>query len=412
MSTPRNAWLVPVAASFLLAAAAGARASGIDDSAGRVVVPFVAVGGGLDTRVLVTNHETAAQKLQVRWVGDESGPAPGLRICGSFTVPASALLAFDVVSQCGLPPDPGVGMVVLLETDPGVARFSARALVDVRSASGAMLQSLSVAGLPLGALDTTENFHVVPGLRTQMSGTSRAVTTDCYVGSFFDGSGAKGFVAKLTLIDPQGIPLGSIGLQLRPFELVSVPDVFTKLGIAGTLDGVQAEVAFTGKNDAALAYCVASQEFVQKTERTYVLAMGQVADPSDEVRKRAFVASATPAQGPFLMLPPPANRTQRHGVYVRHPDVVRCSVAIDVAHPTGLEIVAVSPDGFQRINGPTPGTVEFASFAHGTIANGVDELWGLEIDWPASGAPPAGSVPYRIGCTSGNGTSLADLLFF
>ena len=56
MSTPRNAWLVPVAASYLLAAAAGARASGIDDSAGRVVVPFVAVGGGLDTRVLVTNH--------------------------------------------------------------------------------------------------------------------------------------------------------------------------------------------------------------------------------------------------------------------------------------------------------------------------------------------------------------------
>ena len=407
----RTSSLAP--ALFLLAAVPGARASSIDDSAGRVVVPFVAVGDGLDARVLVTNHETAPQKLQVRWVGERSGPAPGLRVCSAFTVPPSALLAFDVVSQCGLPPAPGVGMVVLLETDPGVARFSARALLDVRApGSPVMLQSLSVAGLPLGALDTTENVHVVQGLRTEMMGFSRAVTTDCYVASFFDGSGAKGFVAKLTLIDSQGLPLGSLALPLNPFELVAVPDVFGKLGVTGSLDGVQAEVVFTGKNDAALAYCVSSQEFTQKTERTYALAIGQVADPSDEVRKRAFVASATPAQGPFLMLPPPLNEKQRHGVYIRHPDVVRCSVSIDVAHPTGLEIVAVSPDGFQRLTGPTPGSVEFASFAHGTIANGVNELWGLEIDWPAGGAPPVGSVPYRIGCTSGNGTSLADLLFF
>ena len=413
MSTSRNVWPVAAAAWGLLFAGAAARASSIDDSAGRVVVPFVADGDGLSGRVLVTNHVTAPVKLQVRWVGERSGPAPGLRVCSAFTVPPSSLLAFDVVSQCGLPPSPGVGMVVLLETDPGVARFSARALLDVRSPmGGAMLQSMSVAGLPLAALDTTENFHLVSGLRTQMTGSPRAVTTDCYVGSFFDGSGAKGFVARLTLIDSQGVPLGSLAFPLKPFELVAVPDVFAKLGVTGTFDGVQAEVAFTGKNDAALAYCVASQEFTQKTERTYVLAMGQVLDPSDEVRKRAFVASATPAQGPFLMLPPAVGSKQRHGVYVRHPDVVRCSVAIDVAHPTGLEIVALSPDGFQRIAGPTPGSVEFASFGHGTIANGVNELWGLEIDWPAGSTPPPGSVPYRIGCTSGNGTSLADLIFF
>ena len=412
MHTSRSNWLVPVAAVGALAlASATGQASSVDDSAGRVVVPFVAVGDGLDTRVLVTNHETAPQKLQVRWVGERSGPAPGLRVCNSFTVPPSALLAFDVVSQCGLPPDPGVGMVVLLETNPGVARFSARALVDVRSPmGGAMIQSVSVAGLPLAALDTTENVHVVSGLRTESQGPTRPVTTDCYVGSFFDGSGGGGFVALVTLKDFQGTPLGSVPFPLKPFELVAVKDIFAKLGLTAALDGVQAEVVFSGKNDAALAYCVASQEFMQKHERTYVVSVGQVADPADEVRKRAFAASSTPAGGPFLMLPPPLNKMQAHGIFVRHPDVVRCSVGANT--PTAqLGIVAVSPD-MQRISGASPGQVEFASFAHGTVANGVDELWGLEIDWAAGTTPPPGSVPYTINCTSGNGTSLADLLFF
>jgi hypothetical protein len=413
MHTSRSYWLVPFAALAALAAgSATGRASSIDDSAGRVVVPFVAVGDGLDTRVLVTNHEARDVKLQVRWVGERGGPAPGSSVCSTFIAPKGRLMAFQLGPQCPqLPTDPGVGMVVLLEMDPGVARFSARALVDVRPPMGvAMLQSVSVAGLPLGALDTTENVHVVSGLRTQMTGAPRAVTTDCYVGSFFDGSGAQGFVAKLTLVDSQGNPLGSLAFPLKPFELVAVPDVFARLGISGTLDGVQAQVVFTGKNDAALAYCVASQEFTQKNERTYVLSVGQVADPSDEVRKRAFMASSTPAGGPFLMLPPPLNRMQAHGVFVRHPDVVRCSVATDTPGAQ-LEIVAVSPD-LQRISGGSPSRVEFATFAHGTVANGVNELWGLEIDWPAGSTPPPGSVPYRIGCTSGNGTSLADLLFF
>jgi hypothetical protein len=411
MHTSRSNWLVPAAALGALAVASTGRASSVDDSAGRVVVPFVAVGDGLDTRVLVTNHETRDLKLEVRWVGERSGPAPGLSICSPFIAPKSQLLAFQPGTQCPqLPAPPGVGMVVLREMDPGVARFSARGLVDVRSPGGAMIQSVSVAGLPLAALDTTENVHVVSGLRNGASSPARPVTTDCFVGSFFDGSGGGGFVALVTLKDSKGSPLGSLPLPLRPFELVAVPDIFDKLGLTGPQDGVQAEVVFTGKNDAALAYCVASQEFTQKQERTYVLSVAQVADPADEVRARAFAASSTPAGGPFLMLPPPFNRRQAHGVFVRHPDVVRCSVGTGTPGAS-LEIVAVSPD-LQRISGASPGQVEFASIAHGTVANGVNELWGLEIDWPAGASVPTGSVPYTINCTSGNGTSLADLLFF
>jgi hypothetical protein len=109
------------------------------------------------------------------------------------------------------------------------------------------------------------------------------------------------------------------------------------------------------------------------------------------------------------MLPPPHDKVQLHGLYVRHPDTVRCSVATD--GPEELRIVAVSPDGNQRVTGTVPSRVEFATGSpHGAVADGVSDLWGLEVDWPAGTTPPAGGVPYRISCTSGNGTSLADLL--
>lgn len=410
MIASRSVRTVPALALGLLAAAWPARASSVDDSAGQVVVPFAALTKTFDTRVLVTNHETRDVKLQVRWVGERGGPAPGLTICTSFLATASQLTAFAVAAQCPqLPADPGAGMIVLLETDGDVARFSARAVVDVRSPmSGAVLQSVPVGGLPLAALDTTGNLHVVHGLRNQSPPPVRPVTTDCYVGSFFDGSGAGGLLARVTLKDASGSALGTTVFALRPFELAAVPDVFGALGGLGApLDGARVEAVFTGKNDATLLFCVSSQEFLEKFDRTYTVSLGEVAEPADEVRRRAFTSSSSPGVGAFVMPAPPANAVRRHGVYVRHPDVVRCTVG-GVAGD--LAIVAVSPDGQRISSGSFPGSVEFATVGHATVANGVDELWGLEVDWAAGTAVPAFDVPYSIGCRSGNGTSLADLL--
>jgi hypothetical protein len=275
--------------------------------------------------------------------------------------------------------------------------------------TGRLLQTVYVAGLPLANLEGTETRLVAGGLRSRGSGAAQVITTDCYVGSFVDGSGAGGLAARVTLVDANDNALGSDVTVLSPFELVRFPDVFGAQGITSAMEGVQARFGFGGGNDALVAYCVATQDGMLKQDRTTVLTMAQVASPQDEVRRREFVARETPARGPFEMLPPPDNKKQLHGLYVRLPDDVRCTVATDTLDT--LEIVAVSPDGSQRIMGMTPERVDFGTgLLHGAVAGGVSDLWGLEVDWPSGTTPPPGGVPYRISCTSGNGTSLADLL--
>jgi hypothetical protein len=396
------------AAALLTLAGPLARASNIDDSGSRVVVPFVSIGGGFETRLLITNHAATAAKVQVRWVGERSGAVPGLRVCGTVSIPGSLLTTLDVVAQCGLPPSPGVGMVVLIETDASITRLSARATVDFRSpATGGIEQTISVAGLPLAAIDATDNVHTAAGLRQTVPGAPRPSVTDCYVASFADGSGAGGMVARVSLADDGGNVLGSRVASLRPFELVALRDVFRNLAPTG-LEGVRADYVFTGFGDAALGYCVTTRVGLAKQDRNVTLHMAQVAEPRDDVRRRELSASMTPGRGPFLMLPPPDNRKQLHGIYVRQPDEVVCSVSQHASHPQ-LEIKAFSPDRVP-IAGSQPRQVTFGGGGNSTIAGGFRELWGLEVDWPSGTTPPLQSVPYTISCTSGNGTSLADLL--
>ena len=79
------------AAALLLLAPLAAHASSIDDSAGRVVVPFVVQDDGLASRVQVTNHEFTTTKARVFWVGDRGGPHPGKRTCSGVSVPGRSM---------------------------------------------------------------------------------------------------------------------------------------------------------------------------------------------------------------------------------------------------------------------------------------------------------------------------------
>jgi hypothetical protein len=406
-------------AALVLLAVPLARASSIDDSAGRLVVPFVATGHDLESRVQVTNHDPNPIKVLVFWVGEKSGLNPGRRSCTSLSVPGLTMMSFEPKSMCGLSA-PDAGMVVLLEDSPGPVRISARALVDSRSPmTGSILQTVSVPGLPLANLEGTNSTLIAGGLRSRGAGMAQPLVTGCFVGMLFGASGSGVVLTKVVFKDSDGNGLGSLPVALKPFELVELKDVFRAIGYPGTIEGVRAEFGFTGGNDAVVAYCVTSMEGMIKQDHSIALSMGQVADPQDEVRKREFTARATPARGPFLMLPPPFNAKQIHGLYVRHPDTVRCSVSIDPPPgappmPLSLEIAAVSPDRV-RITSPTPSSsVDFATDVHGAVAGGVSDLWGLEVDWPPPTMPPTplppGSVPYRITCVSGNGTSLGDLL--
>jgi hypothetical protein len=402
-------------AALLLLAPLAAYPSSIDDSAGRLVVPYVVQETGLASRVQLTNHEFTTTKARVFWVGDRSGPHPGRRTCLAASVPGRSMIAYDVRSQCSLSAAPDVGMLVLMVESSTPARLSARAIVDATSpTTGELLQTVSVAGLPLANLEGTESRLTASGLRSRGAGAPQALLTDCFVGSFFDGSATGGMLARVALESANGTPLGSKVTSLKPFELVRFKDVFASMGITSTMEGVQAEFAFTGKNDALVAYCVTAEEGMVKKDRSVVLSMGQAASPQDEVRRRAFGATGTPALRPFIMPGGSLATKQFHGVYVRHPDVVRCHVAMIPQHPQDplLEIAAFSPD---RVT--TSGTstsreeVEFATDARGAVNGGTADLWGLEVAYPSGATPPPNSVPYSIFCSSGNGTSLADLMF-
>ena len=407
--SPFRSWAVLAA---LVAAPALATASSIDDSASRVVVPHVVNEKGVASSVFVTNDETRPIRVQVRYVGERWSAAPGLRICKTITLPAATQVTLDLIAECQLPADPGAGMVVLIETDPGIARISARARIDTLSpTTGRILGTLPVVGLPLGAVDTTENLHVVQGLRWQ-GASAIGNTTDCFFGALFDGSGFGGMVGKLTLRDAFGQDLGSLLFNLRPLELFALRDVFKLAGVSGgPYEGVRAEIVWTGGGDAVLGYCVSNRDGAVKGDRTLAFEPAQVAEPNDELRTRAFVASGTPSLGAFTLGPalPTTNPRGVHGVYVRHPDRLSCSVISNDPHRV-MFIQAISPDGTQQIGGTAPTTSEFGNVPRGSVAGGVADLWALEVTWPP-GTFTGFPTQYRIECRSGNGTSLADFLF-
>jgi hypothetical protein len=390
----------------LLALGRLAGATSADDAGSRIVVPLVSYDKGFATQVFVTNHESHAFDVQVRYVGEKYGSVPGLRVCGDVNLPAMTVTEIDIEAQCTLPSDSGTGLVVLIERDPGIARISGYARMDVRSVPGGqVLQSLPIAGLPLAAADTTESVHVVGGLQQTAPGSPRVLTTNCAFATFFDGSKAGGLIGRLTLKDASGAVMGSpILFNLKPFELRQLNDVFKLLGVPpGNALGVRAEFTLSGKGDAVLGYCTTGQQGQDKGDLSLGLSMAQVANPQDEVRRRAIDVTATPASGAFVMAP--AQTIVRHGIYVRHPDRFTCSVG----GSAGLLITAVSPDGAMTVGGQGPKTPEVGFQPHSTLGNGVHDLWGLEITRGPSAA--AGSLPYSIHCDSGNGTSLADFVF-
>lgn len=413
MSTRRTS--VARRTTLLLAIAgclpAAVRAASSDDSGGRLVVPLVWQDKETDTTVFLTNHEPRAVKVQVRYVGERSGPNPGLRSCGTLPLAATSRTALNVASLCGLQ-SPGPGMVVFVHVDGDVVRLSAQARIDtVSSGTTDILGSLTVNGLPLGALDTTENRHVVSGLRQNAPGAP-ATVTDCFFGGLFDGSGYGGMVGRLDLSDDRGQLLGSRLFTVKPFELVALRDVFALVGAPpGPHTGVRADVVWTGGGDALVGYCVAARAGAKKFDRTLALDLAQVAEPNDELRKREIAVSETPTLGAFA-LPPPlpfVNPRVTHGLFLRHPDRATCGVASDDPN-NPMVITAVSPDGSQTFGGQSSRTPEFGGSPRGAVNAGVADLWALRIEW-APGASAAGGTKYRIDCRSGNGTSLADVVF-
>ena len=401
------------AAAMAVMGAAGAPvlANSIDDAGSELVVPVVAHGTGLGTGVVVRNHETHDLEVLPYYVGERSTAAPGVRTCRLLPVKASTVLALDWRTLCNLAGVDAYGMLVLVARDPvGVGKISARAHVDVSvNAIGSPIfstqrQSVSLDGIPLGYLDTTDNVHVVTGLRSDPGGTF-PVTTDCFFATFFAGKGSGGVLGRLSLKDADGKPLGrDVYFSLKPFELLRFGDVFAKVGApAAVYEGARAEFSLTGGGDAVMGYC--RGESVGPHGSTFAFQVAQVADPREETRRRSMVATATPGvQLPGVtFLIDPATVRIRHGLYVRHPDVVKCTLRSTDA----FIFTASSPDGAKHFSVADNQTGEFAIDQN--HYRGPSDLWSLEVFWSPNAARTQ-PVSYSISCLSGNGTSLADQL--
>jgi hypothetical protein len=404
----RKRLFAQAAAAALALSATTAAASSGDNAAAQVVVPFVVYDREMSTTVFVHNHEPVPLTLQVRYVGERSSARPGYRRpCPNVTVPALGVVPLDLrdPSSCGLGPNSETGTLLLLSLDKTViGRFSASARIDVDGPSMTGRHSVLVDGLPLAALDSTDNVHRVPGLRAdRFTNAGFFIASDCYVGAFFDAAAGTGMIGRLTLKDADGQPLGRDQFfSLKAFELYRFRDVFAKAGVNGSFEGVQAEFNVTGHGAAFLAYCTHEPESADG--RTFALTLAQVAESRDETRKRIASAVSTPGVHPPMTeftLAPGAMRNL-HGLYVRRPDVVSCGVT----STDFLNLTAVAPDG-TRFGGTSSMTGDFATIAQGTT--GENDLWGLEVSWDptVSPGPPA---TYSITCKSGNGTSLMDQL--
>ena len=409
---PTRLLALALTATLVAAGAPVTRATSADDAAARVVVPFVQYDKATQSLVFVENHELRNVEVQLRWVGERTSGSPGLRICGKVILPPGSLSTFDLrAGPCVLPGADDLGMLVLIVSNQaGVARVSARGRVDLLDpVKGLVLQTLMVDGLPLGALDNTDSIHVASGLRSDLTGAGASLTTDCFFGTFIDGSGAGGVLGRLGLRDRSGQPLGSdVYFSLHPFELMRFQDVFKLVGSpAGPFDDVRAEFFMGGAGDAVLGYCLGVQTQPTKGARTLALALAQVAEPQEETRRRSISVTSTPeAQGGASFALAPGETRVVHGIFARHPDRLSCSVSASDA----LILTAVSPDRTLTFGGTTSQTGWFDAGPRGQIAAGFDDLWGLEVSWHP-GAARTAPVNYTISCRSGNGVSLADELF-
>jgi hypothetical protein len=409
--------------TILMTAPVVALAGSADDSGSQVVVPLVIHDVRHDSRLFVKNHEVNPLTVQMRYVGARSSATPGLHPClPQLTLPSVSVLEIDVPTElakvldssgnpCRLNPGDNHGMVVFVSlSKTTVGRLSARARVDVREPGSSRRQTVVIDGSPLGYLDTTDNTHIASDLLWDKSGGTLSpspVSSDCYVGTFFDGSRAGGVQGVLRLRDDQGSQVGHDHFfGLRPFEYVSFEDVFSLVGAAPAVyQGVRAEFSFVGKGDSVLAYCRTAMHLPAGLGRSFAYQIAQVVEPQEETRRRRTNVNSTPLVAspmPTFSIDPGENKTF-HGIYVRHPDIVECSVTASDA----LHIAAVAPDRATVLSHPSARTPEFGLSTQSY--QGWSDLWGIEISWSPDALRTA-AVSYSIHCDSGNGTSLADQL--
>lgn len=398
------------------AVVAPARAMSADSSGYAIVLPFVvdSTAGNLRTQIFVENHSAAAVGLLGQYVGERNSANPVLLTCSEshktpapqtfvLTVPADGVLRFtlrDLLEQkCKGSKAPGVlgdrGTLTLSAINGGAGvRISALARVEAIFGAGNPAVGASGVGVPLGALEGS--IQTVSGVGNGALGSVK-LRTDCMISTFND-SGGTGNLYRVTLKDSTGGSLGSTVVALGPWSAELLVDVFSLVGAGGmAIDGatVEVEPGANASNPAMLTTC----RVLGGSTAQYLV--GKVYEPKDQLRQRRVSTNATPGWGSFVFVP--GFGTALHALFLRHPDLVECSV-----DSPNLAITVVAPDG-TVITGGFPSTLEFTTRERQSINDGVADAWILRVTANAAN-PPNGPapIPYTLTCTSGNGMSQLD----
>ncbi|MEP7011913.1 MAG: hypothetical protein ABJC13_16435 [Acidobacteriota bacterium] len=410
--------LLPTLACLaFLSAVSPAGAMSSDNSGYAIVLPFVvnAPSFNTQTQIFVENYSAGAAGLIGWYVGERTSANPTLLNCSEsnanpvpqtfvLTVPADGVLRFnlrDMLEQkCrGSRPAGSIGdrgtLTLFVNRASSSMRISALARVEAIPGGGGPAVGYNEPGLPLGALEGST--QIITGVQNGASGAVK-LRTDCLIGSFYD-AGGSGNLYRVSLKDSSGGVLGTTLVSLGPWSAELLVDVFSLVGLGGVaIDGARVEVepAANSSNPSMVATC----RVIDGPTTNYL--MGKVYEPKDLLRQRRVSANSTPGWGNFLFVPgasPPL-----HAIFLRHPDLVQCSV--DSAQ-LALEVVA--PDG-TVITGGFQSTGEFTTRERQSINNGVADAWILRVTTNAANPPPMGSlpIPYRLTCTSGNGMSQID----
>ncbi len=167
------------------------------------------------------NPGAASLTLNVRFYDALFPPAPGLRPCTQFVVPAGQTLSFTLDTRCTVNPgDSPFGLLILEDAaTPKINLFQAFTRVQNPSGIG-----FSDEGFPIGNF-SGQAASGAPGLKRQAA--APGYTSNCFVGAL-----GEAVDYSLSLFDgATGVALGSpITGSLVPFQSVRFSDVFAAAG--------------------------------------------------------------------------------------------------------------------------------------------------------------------------------------
>jgi hypothetical protein len=401
-----------LAATASLPALPAIRAMSADSSAYAIVLPLLASTTSRQTQIFVENHSPRPVGLVAHYVGEYQSANPGLLKCSetnltpkpqtfTLTVPPDGVLQFSLGalleekcngSKTAPGGDRGTLTIFTLKGDEAT-RISALARIE-QLPGGAL--GLSQPGLPIGALEGST--QIITGARNGALGAAK-LRTDCLITSLYDAS-RSGNLYRVTLKDSAGNPLGSKLIALAPWSAEYLVDLFAIVGAGGmAVDGAMVEVepAANPGNPSMIAAC----RVIELTSGTVTQLVGKVYEPKDLLRQRRVSASETPGRGRFVFVP--GGNRALHAVFLRHPDLVSCTV-----NNAQLALTVTAPDGTFHTGG-LQSTLEIDTGPRGAINNGYAGAWEIEVTANLK-SPPSAPLPYTLTCVSGNGMSQLDRL--